>query len=425
MYDAIIVGARCAGATTAMLLARQGYNVLLLDKASFPSDTLSTHQLQVPGGARLKRWGLLDQLIATGCPPANRATFDMGTVVLRGAYPAMDGVNSIYSPRRRVLDTILVNAAQAAGADVRTDFNVQELTWDGTRVTGIRGRAAHGSEVTEQARIVIGADGMRSLVARAVQAPAYHERPTLTCAYYTYWAGITVTGGELYSRDQRAIGIWPTNDGLVVSYLGLPHREFATFRTDVEGNFMRSMAVVPQLAERLRAGRRADRFFGTGEVPNFFRKPFGPGWALVGDAGYHKDPITGQGMSDAFRDAELLASALHTGWNGQLPMEEALADYERQRNEAAMPAYEFTTQIASFAPTAPEQQQLFAALARNQAQCDRFFGVMTGSVPYREFFAPSNLFRILGVSGFSKIALQRLAQRVRPATQVATRSLNT
>ncbi|HST04328.1 MAG TPA: FAD-dependent monooxygenase [Chloroflexia bacterium] len=170
MYDVIVIGARCAGSPTAMLLARRGYRVLLLDKAGFPSDTLSTHFVQQPGIARLKRWGLLDKVIASNCPPIHALRFDVGPFALTGASPAYDGVADAYAPRRRVLDNILVEAAAQAGAELREHFTVSELLMDGDRVTGIRGHAADGVAVTERARIVIGADGMRSLVARSVQA---------------------------------------------------------------------------------------------------------------------------------------------------------------------------------------------------------------------------------------------------------------
>lgn len=304
------------------------------------------------------------------------------------------------------------------GEGVRMDFAVQALIWEGDQMVGVRGAVGHGAPLEERARIVVGADGMRSLVAKAVQAPAYNERPSLSCAYYTYWEGVQTAGGEMYGRPDRSIGIWPTSDGQVVIYLGMPHREFARFRTDVDGNFMRVMEAVPQVAERLRVGRRAGRIFGTGELPNFFRKPYGPGWALVGDAGYHRDSITGQGMSDAFRSAEMLSDALHAAWSGGRPIESALAGYEQQRNEAVMPMYELTCQIASFGPPAPEQQAMFEALAHNEVQRTRFFGVLTGSVPYTEYFAPGNLLNILGPGGMAKIVLQKLGQRFRPAAQV-------
>jgi flavin-dependent dehydrogenase len=319
MYDAIVVGARCAGSPTAMLLARKGYRVLLLDRASFPSDTLSVHYIHQPGVARLQRWGLLDEVAASNCPPVRTQRFDVGPFALTGAPPPTDGASDGYAPRRTVLDTILVDAAGTAGVEVRERFSVNELVADGERVVGIRGHAAGGAPVTETARIVVGADGLHSLVARGVQAPAYDTRPTSTCAYYSYWSDLPVTGVEIYSRPGRLISVGPTNDGQTLAIVYWPVAAFREVRTDVEGAFRDALALAPDLTERARAGRRSERFRGTADLPNYLRRPYGPGWALVGDAGYHKDPITAQGISDAFRDAELLAEAIDDGFAAGVP----------------------------------------------------------------------------------------------------------
>jgi flavin-dependent dehydrogenase len=398
MYDAIVVGARCAGSPTAMLLARKGYRVLLLDRAGFPSDTLSTHYIHQPGGAALKRWGLLDQVVASNCPPIRRQVLDLGPVTLAGAPPPADGVAEAYAPRRTVLDQILVEAAVAAGAELRTHFSVQELLTDGDRVTGIRGHAAGGATVAERARIVIGADGLHSLVARGVQAPSYDVTPALTCVYYTYWSDVAVTDVELYARPGRMIIAAPTNDGQVLTIIYWPRAAFHEVRADVEGRFLEALDLAPGLAARVRAGKRSERFRGTADLPNRFRRPHGPGWALVGDAGYHKDPILALGISDAFRDAELLAEAVDAGLAGRAPLAEALAAYERQRNELAAPGFANTCQFARLEPPPPEMQQLMAALRHDQAQTDRFFGTIIGAVPAAEFFSPENLGRIMAAA---------------------------
>jgi flavin-dependent dehydrogenase len=395
-YDAIVVGARCAGSPTAMLLARRGYRVLLLDRAGFPSDALSTHYVHQPGVARLKRWGLVDEVVASNCPPATRQRVDFGPFALEGTPPPSDGVAEGYAPRRRVLDAILVEAAVAAGAELREHFAVEELLVDGDRVTGVRGRSAGGAAVAETASIVVGADGLRSAVARMVDAPAYDARPPLTCAFYSYWDGVPVAGPELYVRPDRTLITSPTNDGLTILIVFWPNAAFEEVSADVEGAYMAAVDLAPALAERIRAGRRAERFHGTADLPFFFRKPHGPGWALVGDAGYHKDPITAQGIADAFRDAELLADAVDDGLSGRRPLEDALAEYQRCRDEAVRPIYEMTYQFASLQPPPPEQQQLLAALQHDQAQADRFFGTIAGTVPIPEFFSPENVARIVG-----------------------------
>ena len=310
MYDVIIIGTRAAGATTAMLLARAGVRVLAVDRASFPSDTLSTNNIQLPGVARLARWGLLGPIAAAGTPAIGHVRFDPGPVVLEGTYPAFDGVEAVYGPRRTLLDTLLVEAAREAGAEVRERFVVDELSVSDGRVTGIRGRSHGGGDVREQARLVVGADGKHSLVAKTVEAASYEERRPLSLGYFGYWQGVPLEGGEIYGRGRRLIGAWPTNDGLVMTYVAWPAAEFHAFRRDLDRNLLATLDLAGDLGERCRGGRRVERIYGSADLPNFFRKPYGPGWALVGDAGLAIDPITALGINDALRDAELLAAAI-------------------------------------------------------------------------------------------------------------------
>jgi len=399
MYDVIVVGARCAGAPTAMLLARRGYRVLLVDRATFPSDTLSTHFIKPPGVAMLRRWGLLDQVIASGCPPVLRFRFDYGPVVLAGSPPPLDGGGECYAPRRTILDSILVEAAAQAGAEVRPAFTVDGVLTDDQEVVGIRGHARGSAALTERARLVVGADGRRSLVARAVAAPTYRARPALTCAYYSYWSDVPA-GEEIegYFLPRRVILVFPTNDGQVCVFLQWPSAEFRSVRTNVEGHVQAAVAQVPDLAGRLSGGRRAARLAGTGDLPNFFRAPYGAGWALVGDAGYHRDPLTAQGISDAFRDAQLLSEAIDAGLAGRQPLAATLAGYQRQRDEAATAMYELTCQRAALEPPAPQMSRLLAALHGNQDDTDQFIGVIAGTVPVAEFFTPDNIQRITGAA---------------------------
>src|SRR6201987_4759444 len=187
-----------------------------------------------------------------------------------------------------------------------------------------------------------------------------------------------------------------TNDGLNVVIVFWPRDEVHAVRADADRSFYDALAFAPPLAERLATGERADRFYGIGELPFWYRRPYGPGWALVGDAGYHKDPITAQGITDAFRDAELLADALDAGFTGTRAPGDALAEYERSRNEETRGLYELTYEFASLAPPSPEQQALFGALRENQEDTRRFFGVVAGAVRADDFFAPENIGRIVG-----------------------------
>jgi flavin-dependent dehydrogenase len=395
-YDAIVVGARCAGSPTAMLLARKGHRVLLLDKAAFPSDTLSTHYIHQPGVACLDRWGVLPEIAGSGCPPISSLMLDIGPFALQGTPPPAGDVADAYSVRRTVLDHALVRAAAEAGAELRERFAVEELVFEDGRVAGVRGRdLGGGATVTERAPIVIGADGLSSVVARGVDAPTYNDRGALTCAYYSYWSGVEVDIAELYARPGNMIITAPTNDGQVVVVVLWPNGEFHRVRSNIEGHFLAALELAPGLAERVRQGTRTDRFRGTARLPNFYRRPYGDGWALVGDAGYHKDPILALGISDAFRDAELLADAVDDGLSGRRPLAAALADYERRRNELSADGFESTIEFARLQPPPPERQQLLGALEGDQEQTDRLIGTFVGTVPAEEFFAPDNLARIL------------------------------
>ena len=396
-YDAIVVGARCGGSPTAMLLARAGYRVLLVDKATFPSDTMSTHLAHPPAVGALSRWGILDGLEATNCPPIERYSFDFGPVAIAGTPKPADGATHAYGPRRTVLDALLVDAAAAAGAEVREAFTVEEVVVEDGRVTGIRGHAKGASSVTERAKVVVGADGKHSQVAKAVEPERYNEVPSLAAAYYSYWSGLPTDGFDTYIRaeDGRGWATIPTHDDLTCVVVGWPQAQFADNRKDVEGNYMRSFDLAPEFAEKIRAAKREARFVGSGDLPGFFLKPFGPGWALVGDAGYHKHPITAFGITDAFRDAEALAAALDDALAERRPYDEAMADYQRARDQDAMPIYEFTCDFAKIEPPPPEMQQLIGAMYGNQEAMDGFVSVMAGTLPAPEFFAPENAGRIM------------------------------
>jgi 2-polyprenyl-6-methoxyphenol hydroxylase-like FAD-dependent oxidoreductase len=397
-YDIIVVGARCAGSPTAMLLARAGHRVLLVDRATFPSDTLSTHVLHPPGAAAMQRWGLLDRLRASGCPPIDTYTFDFGPVTLAGA-PGTPDSPVAYCPRRTVLDKLLVDAASESGVEVREGFTVQEFLVEDGRVVGLRGHTQGGAPVVEHAAVTVGADGRYSLLAKTVAPEQYHEKGPILCGYYSYWSGLPTDGRfEVYARADRGWAVAPTHDDLTLLVAGWPYREYGANKDDVEGNYLRMFDLAPEFAERMRGATREARFAGTA-VENYFRKPFGPGWALVGDAGYNKDFITAQGISDAFRDAELCASALDAAGTGARQFEDAMAEYQSTRDAHVLPMFELTCQLATLDPPPPEMQQLLGAMQGNQEAMDGFARVNAGVTSPAEFFSEANVGRIFANAG--------------------------
>jgi flavin-dependent dehydrogenase len=376
-YDAVVVGARCAGSPTAMLLARRGLRVLLVDRATFPSDTLSTLVIHAPGVAALDRWGVLADVLATGCPAFDTYVFDFGPVVISGSphpHPS-----SAIAPRRTVLDKVLVDAAAAAGAEVRQGVTVENLVVDGGAVIGIRAHDAGGDRLDATAPIVVGADGWNSFVARRVGAARHLEKPVLEHAFYSYWSGLPFEAFTTYIRGDRGIAAIPTNDGLTLVLVGCPYAQAADFRRDVETSYLAALDREPELAKRVRSATREERIVGGG-VPNFLRTPSGPGWVLTGDASYTRDPITAQGITHAFHSAEWCASALDDVFTGRRTFGDAMAHYRRVRNGAVLPLYELTTQLATLEPPPPELQAYLGSIAGNQAAMDAFVSVMAGTL---------------------------------------------
>lgn len=403
MWDVIVVGARVAGSASAMLLARQGLKVLAVDQATFPSDTLSTHQVQTPGVARLRRWGVLDRLEAAGTPCARNVRFDIGSHVITGSFPVIDDAPGVYSPRRTLLDHVLVDAARAAGAEVREKFQVDGLVHEGGRVCGIRGRGKGSTAVNEErARFVIGADGKHSIVAGAVGARTLRATPSQTFAAYTYWEGVGLHGGELYTRPRVSVGAWPTNGGLTMTFVSWPMDAFGEKRVDIESSLLAALDGAGDLGDRVRAGRRAERIRATTDTPARIMQAHGPGWALIGDAGLVIDPITGQGISHALLQSELLAQALADVLQRGVREDRALERYARERESRIRPMYDFTARLATFVPD-PALPILLSAIAGRQSEIDRFLGVGTGSVPIPEYMSLPNMVRLVGLRGLARI----------------------
>lgn len=398
MYDAIVIGARCGGAPTAMLLARKGYKVLLLDSARFPSDIPNGHFIHRQGPRLLQQWGLLDRIVASGCPATTTLSMQIDGITLVGRDLAVDGVAYGYGPRRRVLDALLVEAAIEAGVEFRPGVTVDGYLVENDAIVGIRGRQRDGAHITERARITIGADGRNSPLARFVKAQSYEATPTAAIWSFSYWSGVATDALEGYILARDAIFVFPTNDGLTAIFVGSPPDELAPIRADADGHRMRILDSVPAVGERVRAGKREERWYGAADLPNFYRKPYGQGWALVGDAGLHKDPILALGICDALRDVDLLTHALDEGFSGRQPMGQALREYEQRRNEASREDFAENLRFARFEPLPPELVALRAAIRGNQHAINEMYRAREGMIAREAFFNPENLQKLIGAA---------------------------
>lgn len=343
-YDVVVVGARAAGAATAFLLARRGLRVLLVDRSRHGSDTLSTHALMRGGVLQLSRWGLLDRIVAAGTPAIRRTTFRYAHDVLPIDIKPSPGVDALYAPRRTLLDSVLVDAAVAAGADVRFGIAVADVVRDHRgAVTGVVGRARDGAPFAARARVVVGADGIFSTIADAVGAPYEKVGTAGSATTYGYWSGLETDGYEWNFRPGAASGVIPTNDGQACVFAGATPERIGRGGMRV---LMETIAEsAPELVPRLAAAQapRSLRTF-TGR-PGHLRRSWGPGWALVGDAGYFKDPISAHGLTDALRDAELLARALTDVVVDGAEERDALAGYQATRDAVSRQMFEVTDAI--------------------------------------------------------------------------------
>lgn len=359
-FDVVVIGARCAGAATAMLLARAGQRVLLVDRGRYGTDTLSTHALMRGAVVQLYRWGLLPEVIATGTTPVRRATFFYEAESVSVPIAPRDGIDALYAPRRYVLDQLLVDAAVAAGVTVAYGHQLKALQRSPSgRVTGVVIENPFGRLHHISSRVVVGADGLNSSVARMVDAPVERDGQHATATMYGYWSGLDVSGYEWYFAPGLGAGAIPTNDGQTCVFVGVPASEFSSrFAHQPDDAFYDLLSrVAPALAAQV-ARMERPRLRGFGGHPGFFRRAFGPGWALVGDAGYFKDPLTAHGITDALRDAELLARAIVTD------SDEAMVTYQAERDAASLALFEITDTIASFNWNLRELQQLHEGLAR-------------------------------------------------------------
>jgi flavin-dependent dehydrogenase len=359
-YDAVIIGARCAGAATALLLARSGAKVLLVDRQAYGSDTMSTHALMRGAVVQLNRWGLIPDIAEAATPAIRSTTFHYGDETVRVDIKAQHGVDYLLAPRRTVLDPLLVDAARKAGAKVRHGVALSGLQFaaSGGRVIGVSLKDAEGACVSVRSDIVIGADGRQSTVAQSVNAKAYVEGNNSSGVVFGYFEGLKSEGLHWHFARNAAAGVIPTNAGHCV-FAAVPAARFAaTFRGDVLRGFLQVLEMNnPRLRTEIDRARLIGRLRGFGGASSHLRQCHGAGWALVGDAGYFKDPLTAHGITDALRDAQLLSAAIINGGR------RALEDYQNERDALSLPFLRVTDAIASFSWDLDEVKQLHADMS--------------------------------------------------------------
>ncbi|MEX2652402.1 MAG: NAD(P)/FAD-dependent oxidoreductase, partial [Acidimicrobiia bacterium] len=370
-YDVIVVGARVAGASTAMLLAQRGHYVLMVDRATMPSDVVSTHAILRSGILQLTRWGVLDRVIAAGTPPVRDITLGFGDERIPFRVRPEHGVDTLYAPRRHILDSILVEAAREAGAEFAGGTRMVDLLrGDDGRVNGIVTNQ-RGKELAFTSRMVIGADGVWSRTASLVEAASYRSHLPTKAVTYAYYSGVDVPGFWFQFTPGVNAGIIPTNDGLCCVFAWRSNDRIAEFRADSETEFDRLLRqAATDLAERVSAGSRVSQFRGTKGLPGFIRQPWGPGWALVGDAGYTKDPISAHGISDALRDAELCARAVDQMISSPEETSKAMNEYQRRRDDLSLPMFQESQALARYQWDAAEASRRMRAISETvRAEC--------------------------------------------------------
>ncbi|MEV7601393.1 FAD-dependent oxidoreductase [Kitasatospora sp. NPDC089797] len=384
-WDAVVVGARVAGAATALLLARSGRKVLLIDRAAFPSDTMSTLYIHQPGVARLSEWGVLPALLDSGCPVLDTIDYEVGGVRLASPAPELPGAPAAFAPRRAVLDQLLVDAAVKAGVEFVDRANLQELVHTDGRVTGVRFRTAGGVR-TEAARLVVGADGMRSKVAQLVGAPLEVSDPRASCVYYTGWAGIS-TGFGFHESPGNWIVRIPTHDDVTLISTYFPQDRFAEIRQDPFRHHLAAVrTTAPGLYQQLTEAEQVEPILGTGDQQNYFRRGHGPGWVLVGDAGHHLDTISARGITNGLLQAAFLAEEL----TDRVDDPAALARFTRRRDEELTEPYQSTLELARLTVT-PARLRMLREIGESPELTARYFAVVAGMLGIDELFDDDGL----------------------------------
>lgn len=397
-YDAVIVGARIAGTATALGLARRGARVLLLDADKFPSDTLSTHLLWSDALQCLDRLGVLPAVRATDAPPIEQFQLTYGPYTNTAPIPTRRDYPPLLSVRRLILDDILLRRARATpNITIREGITVTSLLREGGAIVGVRGTARDtGAETTAYGRITIGADGRRSTVARAVAATTYDVVEPLLATYYRYYRGVRPLATATLEAFRDAAGgfcyLFPCDDQLWTLAVAFPQEQFDHVRRNHEAALVAQIAEKAGLSDRLVGAAAVTPWRGAGDLRNFFRVPYGQGWALVGDAGYHRDPITGRGIADALRSAELLSAALTGIWRGRTTHDAALAAYQQARDALVRPLYDFTVERPPADVTAQDWSGALSRTLSDRDYLSTYIGFMANVTPPEAFYSAAAVY---------------------------------
>jgi flavin-dependent dehydrogenase len=397
-YDVIIVGASVSGSPTAMLLARRGYRVLLVDKQIFPRDTNSTHFIWPRGVSYLKRWGLADRFRGK-VPHCRDMEINVEGISLVGAVPAADleqrfktlhgdadNITDLYmGPRRYFLDSVLIESAQEAGAQVIQGFSFEHIIMEDGVVKGISGKKADGREYRAYGRIVIGADGRYSTFAGQVGAREVDFRPLSTFAYYGYFSGISQLRLAIHKKGRLGTAIFPTLDDTHMVLVYGPNAWWEDFRKHAEQNFFFTYEYcAPDIAEKISAGRREEPFKSCGSMPAFKRDTVGDGWVLIGDASSFKDQVSAMGITHAFRDAELVTDHIHRAFSGGAAMQDVLMEFARVRARDYDSYFDLVCKVAEMNPYSKEEVKHLYRIRNNQDSVNAMISQFGDTLPVKE-----------------------------------------
>ncbi len=414
-YDVAVVGARCAGSPCAMLLARKGYRVLLLDRDRLPSEhPMSTHGVHARGLGYLAQWGVLEQVEAIGAEPATAIRLDTGGFAVEAPLPPVDGapggLSKSLGPRRVALDHVLLRGAETAGVEIRDGCTVEHLLMDDGVVRGVRARSDTGTTFSVAARFVIGADGPGSRVATDAGAEKYNRVPARQGTVWSYWSGVDLANKLwIAPRDGENVYAFPTSGGLSLIGVNWAIDRFKEIGGDPGERFEQVVAsALPELHAYMREGRREEKWW-RGATESFFRVPCGPGWALAGDAGQKFDPCTAQGITHTFRDAAKLSDAVDAGLSGRSELAESLRAFHDDRDRWLKPFYDFTCDMARMKPLDAVQVSMMELGLTDPGIVTRFAGLITTATQPKSFFSPRNMVPLVARMGRHK--LRKLIRR--------------